>query len=201
MAGPMEDCIEKRIDRRVKRTDKLIFEALERLTAKKDLEDITVSDVCKEADISRQAFYARFRDPIHAVESYVDDVFAQGLRIPVPHETPEARNGKLARLWTDNIRVLRLVLVTSRSHYIYDYYVDMVAKLYMELNKVPRSDLKKFDDNEINYEFERSLASVHARMMKRKLETGSDGTFEKEVMTRFFKNAKGLNAHPQNDET
>jgi AcrR family transcriptional regulator len=186
------DHIERKEDRRIKRTDRLIFEALCKLTEKKELEKISVSELCNEADISRQAFYSRYRDPIHTVESYIDEIYEQGKELPVPYESPESRSKKLHDLWEDNLPVLKLILVSSKSQTVYEYFIKRVADLYMELNKVPRSDLEHFEQDDLNYDFELSLATLHAKNLKRRLETGSDGTYEKKLMERFFSNLKRI---------
>lgn len=49
-----------RVDRRVVRTRKAILAAFERLLEKKDLSDITISSIAREADIDRKTFYLHF---------------------------------------------------------------------------------------------------------------------------------------------
>ena len=49
-----------RVDRRVVRTRRAIMEAFERLLEKKDLGDITISSIAREADIDRKTFYLHF---------------------------------------------------------------------------------------------------------------------------------------------
>ena len=178
----------KKRDRRAVRTDRAILHALLSLTKRKKLEEISVSAVCEEADISRQAFYTRFRDPVHAVESYVDSIYEEGVSLAVPYETSAQRKQKLHDLWENNMPVLKLILVSSQSQHIYDYFIEMVAKLYMELNRVPRSDVAATEPDEMQYAFELNLATLHAKMLKQRIETGSDGTYEDRLMAHFFEN-------------
>ncbi len=49
-------------DKRIRRTKKLLRQALTRLMQQKDFQSITVSDVVREADINRGTFYAHYRD-------------------------------------------------------------------------------------------------------------------------------------------
>ena len=103
-----------------------------------------------------------------------------------------SRKKKLHDLWENNMPVLKLILVTSQSQYIYDYFIDMVARLYMELNKVPRCDAATIGDEQTQYAFEMNLATLHARNLKHQIETGSDGTWERQMMAIFFENIKRI---------
>ena len=49
-------------DKRIRRTKKLLRQALTRLMQQKDFQSITVTDVVREADINRGTFYAHYRD-------------------------------------------------------------------------------------------------------------------------------------------
>ncbi len=52
----------EREDKRVRRTKKLLRQALTRLMMQKEFQSITVTDVVREADINRGTFYAHYRD-------------------------------------------------------------------------------------------------------------------------------------------
>ncbi len=54
--------MEKNVDLRVKRTYKLLAEALIKLMGKKPFEKITITDICDEAMIHRTTFYTHFED-------------------------------------------------------------------------------------------------------------------------------------------
>lgn len=49
-------------DKRIRRTKKLLRQALTPLMQQKDFQSITVTDVVREADINRGTFYAHYRD-------------------------------------------------------------------------------------------------------------------------------------------
>ena len=49
--------MEEREDKRIRRTKKLLRQALTRLMQQKDFQSITVTDVVREADINRGTFY------------------------------------------------------------------------------------------------------------------------------------------------
>lgn len=54
--------MERQEDKRIRRTKKLLRQALTRLMQQKDFKSITVTDVVREADINRGTFYAHYRD-------------------------------------------------------------------------------------------------------------------------------------------
>jgi AcrR family transcriptional regulator len=72
-----------REDRRVRRTRRLLREALLGLVAEKGYDRVTVQDVIDRADLSRATFYAHFRDK--------DDLLLSGL-----DELEEALRGTMA---------------------------------------------------------------------------------------------------------
>lgn len=61
------------MDRRTKKTDMAILLAMEKLSQTRSVDEISISVICNEADISRQAFYARFSDPIDVIKQYVNE--------------------------------------------------------------------------------------------------------------------------------
>jgi len=68
-----------REDRRVRRTRRLLREALLELVAEKGYDRVTVQDVIDRADLSRATFYAHFRDKDDLLVSGLDDL-EEGLR-------------------------------------------------------------------------------------------------------------------------
>lgn len=65
---------QEKIDRRVKRTKKVLAEALIRILKNKNIENVTVSELAKEADITRTTFYQYYRDPIEMLENLQKDI-------------------------------------------------------------------------------------------------------------------------------
>lgn len=67
----------KRAAKYVTRTDEAIKQALLRLLAEKPLADITVSELAREAHISRSTFYEHFGNPGDAYDALVGDVMGE----------------------------------------------------------------------------------------------------------------------------
>lgn len=60
---------DKKIDRRVRYTKKAIRESFLDLLEEKPLEKISVTEICKNADINRGTFYSHYTDPFELKES------------------------------------------------------------------------------------------------------------------------------------
>lgn len=62
----------KRIDLRVKRTNKMIIDAFFELVEEKGYESVTIQDIAKKAMINRATFYAHFKDKQDLYEQMFD---------------------------------------------------------------------------------------------------------------------------------
>ena len=70
-------------DKRIRRTKKLLRQALTRLMQQKDFQSITVTDVVREADINRGTFYAHYRD-VYDLRDKIETGMIEAIR---PSET------------------------------------------------------------------------------------------------------------------
>lgn len=71
MNPQMNDVKGKKSDRRVNYSKKVLKECLIGLLQQKNIDQITVTELCEEADISRSTFYAHYTDPfdlLHQIE-------------------------------------------------------------------------------------------------------------------------------------
>lgn len=64
-------------DRRNAKTDEAIFDALQRLTEDKALDQITITDVSRAANITRKTFYDHFPSVSDAYQAFLDGVVMQ----------------------------------------------------------------------------------------------------------------------------
>ncbi|MCR4620565.1 MAG: TetR/AcrR family transcriptional regulator [Clostridiales bacterium] len=63
-------------DRRVRRTKKLLAQALTSLMGQKQLKDITVKELTEKADMNRGTFYLYYRDIFQMLESIEDELLS-----------------------------------------------------------------------------------------------------------------------------
>ncbi len=68
--------VDKRNDLRVKRTEKLIFDALIQCTIQKGFSGVTVSDITTIAGINRATFYRHYKDKFDLLNQYARTIFA-----------------------------------------------------------------------------------------------------------------------------
>lgn len=65
-------------DRRIRRTKKLLRQALAQLMLEKQIKDITVTDLVERADINRGTFYVHYRD-VYDLRSQMEDEIVTAL--------------------------------------------------------------------------------------------------------------------------
>lgn len=64
-----------RKDRRVQYTKKILREALFSLLHERELSEITITELCKTADVNRNTFYRHYNIPLDILLEIEDDVF------------------------------------------------------------------------------------------------------------------------------
>jgi AcrR family transcriptional regulator len=74
-------------DKRIRRTKKLLRQALTMLMQQKDFQSITVTDVVREADINRGTFYAHYRD-VYDLREQIENEMIQDFRAMIADLRP-----------------------------------------------------------------------------------------------------------------
>ncbi|MFR3786602.1 TetR/AcrR family transcriptional regulator [Agathobaculum desmolans] len=74
-------------DKRIRRTKKLLRQALTRLMQQKAFQSITVTDVVREADINRGTFYAHYRD-VYDLREQIETEMIQDFRAMIADLRP-----------------------------------------------------------------------------------------------------------------
>ena len=76
-------------DKRVKRTRKLLRQALAELMLEKEFKNITVTDLVRRADINRGTFYTYYRD-VYDLREKVENEIIDSLRAAIQDGLPTA---------------------------------------------------------------------------------------------------------------
>ncbi len=77
---------EKKEDRRVRRTKKLLTQGLTELMQEKPLQDITVRELAERVDVNRGTFYLYYRDIFDMLTQVEEDLFSKFDQIVVSHK-------------------------------------------------------------------------------------------------------------------
>lgn len=107
------------MDRRKEKTEQAIVNAFIELRAKKDLEKITVKELCQRAEINKSTFYAHFQD-IFQLSEYLEEQVACEIVASVIHPErlftdPESFNRELFDAYLSQEPLLRTLFSGSRG--------------------------------------------------------------------------------------
>ncbi|WP_340294858.1 TetR/AcrR family transcriptional regulator C-terminal domain-containing protein [Staphylococcus coagulans] len=69
------------MDKRIKKTQKAIKQTILNLLQEKQIEEITVTDICEESEIVRRTFYAHYTDKYDLIEHIMDDYISDFIEI------------------------------------------------------------------------------------------------------------------------
>ena len=72
-------------NRRTLYTKKVIKESLIELLKTREIHQVTVTDICKKADINRGTFYTHYKDAFDLFQSMEDELFHQILKYHLHH--------------------------------------------------------------------------------------------------------------------
>jgi AcrR family transcriptional regulator len=70
------ECPADNLDPRIRRTRRMLFQALEQLLAEKSFEDISVQDIAERSTVNRATFYDHFDDKFSLLEEMIGERFS-----------------------------------------------------------------------------------------------------------------------------
>lgn len=122
-------------NRRIIYTKKTIQESLITLLKTKDIHQITVTDICKLADINRGTFYAHYKDAFDLLQSMEDEFFSQ--IVMYISETPTDKYSDLLLLNVLDLIVLhkdlcKILLCRHRDNRLLDKLIFIANKANLE---------------------------------------------------------------------
>lgn len=91
----------KKVDRRIRRTRKLLQVALISLLRRKPLAKIQIKEIVEEADVSRPTFYQHFETKENLLFSLMDDLFER-IHIAVFHNVEDGGSVDILQLLTSS---------------------------------------------------------------------------------------------------
>jgi len=121
---------QKRPDRRIARTQRLLHEALLQLILERGWDAVSVQDVCERADVGRSTFYVHFADKEELLVSGFDGV-RQMLRERAAERAPQPLGFTLGLLEhaRENQRLFRALLGKRTAQVVHRAFVATVGDL------------------------------------------------------------------------
>lgn len=103
----------KKEDRRVRYTKQIIKETLLEIMKEKPVSRITVSEICKKADINRGTFYLHYNDPADVLREIEDDFINDNTSYFFPYVKARQNWSDLTEVFTSvlNNREILLILM------------------------------------------------------------------------------------------
>ena len=123
---------QKKEDRRVRRTKKMLTQALTQLMQEKQIKEITVKELTDLADMNRGTFYLYYRDVYDMLEKLEDSMFEALDSIAALHETDAARQETkpilldVFRFIEENQEIVRVLLRDKKNEADFDYRFSFV---------------------------------------------------------------------------
>lgn len=144
---------EPKRDRRVRRTKKLLEEALLDLLKTKNIHSITVSELAIAADVTRATFYAHYRDPydmlLQMQKQILDNIIS--LINKTTGKDPETFFLSLFHYFLTEVDHPEILFIAAKERSAFEEFGDLIFQNYM-LHWVPETT----DSNKRIYEYYRS---------------------------------------------
>ena len=143
----------KKEDRRVRRTKKLLTQALTELLQKKQVNEITVKELTDLADMNRGTFYMYYRDIFDMIEKIEDELFQKLDVIAQTHEHGDPTQQvkpillDLFRFIEENQEMFRVLLSPNGDMNFLHRLYEAIRERSLEIWKDQMSSLgeKEFD--------------------------------------------------------
>ena len=109
-------------DRRVRKTKKLINEALFTLMQEKSYRQIRINQITERADISRSTFYLHYETKEDVLLSIVDEIIDEYFKTIDRMENPKGKDPAfiLFSKWKQNLEKLKLILNAGMEYRIFE---------------------------------------------------------------------------------
>lgn len=140
------------MDRRIKYTKKTIKDTFIKLLDEKDIKKITVSEICKIADINRATFYRYYLDVYDLLdkiqEEFIDELKAPYLENPSRVNSVGAFTKEILNVFIENKELVKILFDTNNNIYFLN---DVLEVAYYMCQKRWEDDQPNISEDEINY--------------------------------------------------
>lgn len=138
------------MDRRIKYTKKIIKDTLIDLLNKKDIKKITVSEICKIADINRATFYRYYLD-IYDLLDKIEEEFVTELKLVSRQSNNDTISGftkDLLNVFLSNKDLVKVLFNTNNNIYFLN---DVLEVAYEKCKDKWQKDLPTISEQDIEY--------------------------------------------------
>ena len=125
-------------NQRIALTKRLLKEALIQLLGKKDIQKVSISELCEKAGINRATFYRHYETPRNLLEDIGKDLFYEMLDNLVPPKTLEDFERYIEEMCTylyENADLIRILIRCSSDQEVFRYIREIYALLLKEYEK------------------------------------------------------------------
>ncbi len=155
-----ENATEKKEDRRVRRTKKLLSQGLIELMQHKQVKDITVRELADLVDVNRGTFYLYYRDIFDMLERLEDELFEQLNAVILAHKgEPVLTHARpmltdLFRIVAENKEICSVLLGDNGD-------IKFLQKLSNVIQEKLRTDwLNGYVENETEFEYRYAFGAL-----------------------------------------
>lgn len=135
------------MDKRVKNTTKALKQALFEMLKEMPLNKVTVTALCKKAEVNRVTFYHHFTD-IYDMISKIEISYVEELK---DYNFKFTQNGKVNFLWI--VRFVKKYSDFYRMVFTNNIPTKLLNEMYDELKKVYCTEFGKMDISQIKLEY------------------------------------------------
>ena len=147
----------KKIDLRIIKTKKVLYQALENLMIDNSFEEIKVSDICSKALINRSTFYAHYTDKYELLDEYINslkDDLQSELEKNININNTKEYYIEMIRLLLNHIeekkKAYLSIMIKNKNSIMMDIIDDVINKNLLEQikednsKKIPSTIITKF---------------------------------------------------------
>ena len=151
------EVMNKKVDLRIIKTKKVLYEALEDLMIDNSFEEIKVSDICAKALINRSTFYAHYDDKYELLEEYINslkDALRSELENNINIKNSKEYYMEMIRLLLNHIEEKKntylSIMIKNKNSILMDIVDDVINKNILEQIKeennkrIPSTIITKF---------------------------------------------------------
>lgn len=124
----------KDTDRRVKYTKMVLKQSMISLLSTKPLSRISVTELCKQADVNRGTFYAHYKEPYELFKQIEDDFMEEILHSYRNYscKTLEEANNELFKLFYTNREMCRMLLGENNDDEFIRRLMDLIHDFFKQ---------------------------------------------------------------------